>query len=79
MHELDSPALYRAILKSESFRIIGVSVVLAVLVVYTILRGLQVNGFSLLWAQTAVLAIIIAHELLTLRAVKRSLNDGKEC
>ncbi|HKO45306.1 MAG TPA: PP2C family protein-serine/threonine phosphatase [Pyrinomonadaceae bacterium] len=78
MHELDSPALYRAILKSESFRIIGVSSVLAVLVVYTILRGLQVDGFNLLWAQTAVLAIIIAHEVLTLRAIKRSLNGGKD-
>ena len=78
MHELESPALYRAILKSESFRIICVSAVLAVLMVYTILRGFQVEGFNLLWAQTAVLAIIIAHEILTLRAVKRSLHDGTD-
>ena len=76
--QLESPALYRAILKSESHRIIGMLVILSALVIYTILRGLRVEGFNVLWVQTGVLIIMIAHEVLVYRAVKRTLNNGKD-
>jgi serine phosphatase RsbU (regulator of sigma subunit) len=76
--QLESPALYRAILKSESHRIIGMLVILSALVIYTVLRGLRVEGFNLLWVQTGVLIIMIAHEVLVYRAVNRSLNNGKD-
>ena len=75
---LESPALYRAILKSESHRIIGMLVILSALAIYTILRGLRVEGFNLLWVQTGVLIIMIAHVVLVYRAVNRTLNNGKD-
>ncbi|HEY5838595.1 MAG TPA: PP2C family protein-serine/threonine phosphatase [Pyrinomonadaceae bacterium] len=75
---LDSPAFYRAILKSEGHRIIGLFAVLAALAFYTILRGLRVEGFHLLWVQTAALVMISAHEFLVLRAIRRALRGGKD-
>ena len=56
--QVESPALYKAILKSDSHRIIGMLVILSALVIYTILRGLRVEGFNLLWVQTGVLIIM---------------------
>ena len=75
---LESPTFYRAILKSESQRIKGLLVLLGALVLYTILRGVRVEGFNLLWVQTAVLGIVIAHEIFVLRQVKRALRNGKD-
>ena len=75
---LESPAFYRAILTSEWHRIIGLLAVLAALVIYTILRGLRVEGFNLLWLQTAALFLIAAHEILVLRAINRALKGGKD-
>ncbi|HKP35470.1 MAG TPA: PP2C family protein-serine/threonine phosphatase [Pyrinomonadaceae bacterium] len=75
---LESPAFYRAILTSEWHRIIGLLAVLAAVVVYTILRGIRVEGFNLLWLQTAALFMIASHEILVLRALNRARKGGKD-
>lgn len=75
---IDSPAFYRATLKSESNRIIGLLVVLAVCVIYTVLRDLRAEGFKLLWIQTAALLVVMAHEIRVLLAVRRALRGGKD-
>jgi len=75
---IESEAFYRATLKSESHRIIGLLVVLGAMIAYTVVRGSMVEGFRLLWMQTAALALIVAHELFVLRGVKRALRGGKD-
>jgi serine phosphatase RsbU (regulator of sigma subunit) len=52
--------------------------VLSVLLVYTVARGIKVGGFQLLWVQTAVIALVIAHELQVLRAIKQALQHQKD-
>lgn len=75
---IESEAFYRATLKSESHRIIGLLVVLAAMIAYTVARGFMVDGFGLLWMQTAALTLILAHEIVVLRAVKRALRGDKD-
>ena len=75
---IDSPGFYRAILRSERQRILGLLALLAACVIYTILRGLRVEGFNLLWVQTAALLIVMAHEVRVLLSVKRALRGGKD-
>jgi len=74
----ESDAFYRATLNSEWYRIVGLLGVLGVLMVYTIARSIWVDGFRLLWVQTAVLTLVIAHEIHVLRAVTRALQLNKE-
>jgi serine phosphatase RsbU (regulator of sigma subunit) len=74
---IESHSFYRATLNSERYRIAGLLGVLGALMVYTIARGIMVGGFRLLWVQTIVLALVIAHEALVLRAVKQALQDDK--
>src|SRR5688572_9721983 len=54
---MESQAFYRATLKSESHRIVGVLVLLGAMLGYTVARGVTVDGFGLLWLQTAVIAL----------------------
>jgi serine phosphatase RsbU (regulator of sigma subunit) len=74
----ESHALYRATLKSESYRIIGLLAVLVGLVVFTIARGIRIGGFGLLWAQTLVLLVVIAHEVRVFLAVRKALQKDKD-
>src|SRR5688572_5295375 len=75
---IKSEAFYRATLKSESHRIVGVLIVVGAMIAYTVARGTTVDGFRLLWAQTVVLALVVVHELRVLRAVKRALRGEKD-
>ena len=75
---LESDAFYRATLNSEWYRIVGLLGVLGALMVYTFVRGAMVGGFRLLWIQTAILALVIAHELQVLFAVRKALRSDKE-
>lgn len=75
---IESAAFYRATLNSEWYRIVGLLGVLGALLVYTVARGIWVGGFRLLWVQTAVLALVIAHEVRVLRAVRRELRGEKD-
>jgi serine phosphatase RsbU (regulator of sigma subunit) len=76
--QIESDAFYRATLNSEWYRIVGLLVVLGALMVYTIARGIMVGGFRLLWVQTAILTLVIAHEVRVLRAVRRALQSDKD-
>ena len=78
VEDIGSDALYRATLNSERYRIVGLLSVLGMLMVYTVARGIRVEGFRLLWIQTAVLALVVAHEFYVLGAVKKELQHGKE-
>lgn len=78
VEHIESDAFYRATLNSEWYRIVGLLAVLGALIVYTVARGIIVDGFRLLWVQTAVLALVIAHEVRVLRAVKRALRHVKD-
>jgi len=75
---MESRAGYRATLKSEWYRIVCLLVVLCGLAAYTIARGVIVGGFGLLWVQTLVLVLVVAHELFVLGAVSRALRDKRE-
>src|SRR5688500_10306160 len=75
---IESAALYRATLKSESQRITVLLVVLGAMIAYTVARVSMVDGFRLLWIQTAALALIVAYEIFVLRTVKRALRGGKD-
>jgi len=76
--DLGSDALYRATLNSEWYRIVGLLSVLGALMVYTVARGIKVGGFRLLWIQTIVLVLVVAHEIYLLRAVKKELRHEKD-
>jgi serine phosphatase RsbU (regulator of sigma subunit) len=76
--QIKSPAYYRAILNSEWYRIVGLLGLLSVLMVYTILRGIIVDGFHLLWIQTAALAVVIAQEFVVLRVVEWALRHERD-
>jgi serine phosphatase RsbU (regulator of sigma subunit) len=75
---LESDAFYRATLNSEWYRIIGLLGVLGVLVLYTFVRGAMVGGFRLLWIQTGLLVLVIAHEVRVLYAVSKALRTNKD-
>src|SRR5215203_5938634 len=74
----ESDAFYHATLNSEWYRIVGILGVLAALMVYTVARGIKVGGFRLLWVQTLVLAVVIAHEIHLLRVVTQALRTNKD-
>ena len=59
---LQSRAFERASLKSESYRVIILLVVLAVLTIFVVARGIVTSSYVLLFAQLGVLALVIAHE-----------------
>jgi len=75
---IESHAFYRATLNSEWYRIAGLLGVLGALMVYTIARALAFGEFRLLLAQTVVLAIVIAHEAIMVRAIRRALKHDKD-
>lgn len=75
---IESEAFYRATLVSERFRIAGLLGVLGALMVYTFVRGIWVGGFRLLWIQSAVIALVIAHEIHVLLVVKKALQQQEE-
>jgi serine phosphatase RsbU (regulator of sigma subunit) len=78
IEQIESVAFYRATLKSEWYRIVGLLGVLGALMVYTVARGIMVDGFGLLWVQTAILALVIAHEVRVWRAVRKALRSDKD-
>ncbi len=72
---LQSRAFDRASLKSESYRVVALLCVLAVLIVLAIVRGIATQDYLLLIGQTIVLAFIIAHESVMLYAIRGALRD----
>ena len=75
---LQSRALERASLKSESYRVIALLCVLAAITVFVILRGVATGQYLLLAGQAVVLMFVIAHEVVMLRAIREALRDDEE-
>src|SRR4029453_11388340 len=78
VENIESHAFYQATLNSEWYRIVGLLGLLGALIIYTLVRGGTIGKVSLLAVQTLVLAVVVVHELLLLRAVKRALDQGRD-
>src|SRR5262245_21227362 len=76
--KINSEALHRAVLTSESYRIIGFLCLLGALMIFVGVRSLLVGQPRLFLAQFLVLLVVLAHESLMLWVVKRALQRGKE-
>jgi serine phosphatase RsbU (regulator of sigma subunit) len=72
---LRSRAFERASLKSESYRIVALLCVLGALLLFVIARGITTQNYLLFAAQAAVLVLVMAHELVMLRAVRSALRE----
>lgn len=75
---LESKALYRATLRSELYRAAGLLGLLGILFAYTIIRALAFGEFRLLLAQTVVIVIVIAHQTMMVRTIRRALNHDRD-
>lgn len=72
---LQSRAFERASLKSESYRIVALLCVLGAILLFIVIRGVAMQRYFLLAAQAVVLALVIAHEAVMLRAVRSAIRD----
>lgn len=70
-----SRAFERASLKSESYRIVALLCVLGAILIFIVIRGVTMQRYLLLSGQAVVLALVIAHEAVMLRAVRSALRD----
>jgi len=72
---LQSRAFERASLKSESYRIVALLCVLGAILLFIVIRGVATQSYLLMASQAVVLALVIAHEAVMLRAVRSALRD----
>lgn len=70
---LKSDAFQRAELKSETYRIYGILILLGALLVWTVLRSLAIGHLRLLLAQLSLTIVAMVYELFMLWAVRRAL------
>lgn len=75
---LQSRAFERASLKSESYRVIALLCVLAVVTVFVIVRGIATQNYVLLIGQIVVLGFVVAHESVMLHAIRGALRDDAQ-
>jgi len=75
---LQSSAFERASLKSESYRVIALLFVLALVMLFVFARGIATQNYLLLVGQAFVLVFVIAHEVVMLRAIKAALRNEEE-
>ena len=75
---LESRAFERASLKSESYRVIALLCVLAIIVLLAVIRGVATQNYVLLVGQVVVLGFVIAHESVMLRAIRAALRDDAQ-
>jgi len=73
-----SKAFQRAALKSESYRVVGILVLLAVMLLFVIARAILTEQYLIVAIQGGVLLLIAAHEATMLRAIKSSLKGDGE-
>jgi serine phosphatase RsbU (regulator of sigma subunit) len=74
--ELNSAAFQRAALTSEAYRTTGLLFLLGALALFVIARGITTRELSLVVLQFVFLTLVIAHEAVMLRAIKRVLRNG---
>lgn len=77
-HALQSRAFERASLKSESYRVIALLCVLVGSLIFVVARGIATQNYVLLFAQALVLAFVIAHEAVMLRAIRGAIRDDED-
>lgn len=75
---IESKAFQRAVLGSESRRILGLLCVLGALMLVVIARNLATEQFQLLYWQTLALALVMVCETAMLAVVKRALRTRRE-
>ena len=75
---LKSEAFHHATLKSESYRVIGLLCLLGALLIFAVARGVATRQVQLVVFQFIVLALVIAHEGMMLRAIRKALRDHNE-
>jgi len=75
---LRSRAFQRATLQSESYRTAGMLCFLAALGIFVIARAIAIPDRLIAALQLAFLAVVIAHEFLMVRAIRKGLRDEKE-
>jgi serine phosphatase RsbU (regulator of sigma subunit) len=75
---LQSSAFHHATLKSESFRSIGLLCLVGALIIFAVARGVATRQVQLVVFQFIVLALVIAHEGMMLRAIRKALRDENE-
>ena len=75
---LQSRAFERASLKSESYRVIALLCVLAIITLLVVVRGVLTRNYVLLVGQIVVLGFVIAHEAVMLRAIRGALRDDEQ-
>ena len=71
-----SEAFQRAALTSESYRTTGLLCLLGALAIFVVVRGLASRDLLLVALQFVFIALVIGHELIMLRAIRRALRDG---
>src|SRR5262245_6483316 len=75
---LKSEAFHRAALQSESYRSVGLLILLGALAVFVVARGIAIGEYGVLGLQLVLLGLVMAHEALMLRAIKRAINSRRE-
>jgi len=75
---LKSEAFQLAALESESYRNVGLLILLGAFTIFVVARGIAVGAYSLLVTQLALLAVVIAHELTMRRAINKAIKHGRE-
>jgi serine phosphatase RsbU (regulator of sigma subunit) len=75
---LKSEAFHHATLKSESYRVIGLLCLLGALLIFAVARGVATRQVQLVVFQLIVLALVIAHEVMMLRAIRKALRNENE-
>lgn len=75
---LKSEAFQRAALKSESYRSVGLLILLGALAVFAVARDIAFGEYAILVTQLILLGLVIAHEALMLRAIRRAIRNDRE-
>ena len=73
-----SKAFERAALKSESYRVLGILILLAAMLLFVIARAIVTGKYLLVTIQAAILILIAAHEANLWRAIKNALKGDGE-
>src|SRR4051794_19077756 len=73
-----SKAFERASLKSESYRVLALLFVLFGITIFVVARAIVTKQYLLLVGQLIVLAFVIAHEAVMLRAIRGAIRDDED-
>ena len=75
---IESEAFRQAALKSESYRIIGLIVLLGAMVIFIIARGLSLGLWRLLAAEMLLLVLAVGYEAFMLTTVRKALGEKRD-